>query len=90
MTALISSTVGAGGATILGKTVVSNMLKVLPIVGGAISAATAATITDALGYAYIGVMEMVFKGELDIDDLSTTKGKEVISEKFNELLKRNK
>lgn len=92
MTALISSTIGAGGATILGKTVVSNMLKVLPVVGtvvgGAISAATAATITGALGYAYIGVMEMVFKGELDIDDLSTTKGKEVISEKFNELLKR--
>lgn len=92
MTALISSTIGTGGATVLGKTVVTNILKFIPVagtvVGGAISAATAATITGALGYAYIGIMEMVFKGELDINDLSTARGKEVISEKFKEQLKK--
>ena len=58
--------------------------------GGAISAVTAATITGALGYAYIAVMEMAFKGELDLNDLSTPKGEEIIAEKFKEELKRKK
>lgn len=92
ITALISSTIGAGGATVLGKTVVSNLLKLIPgvgsVVGGAISAGTASLITGALGSAYIAFMEQVFKGELDINDLSTSKGKEIIGEKFKEQLKR--
>ena len=94
ITTIISSTIGAGGATVLGKTVASNLLKIIPgvgtVVGGAISAVTAATITGALGYAYIAVMEMAFKGELDLNDLSTPKGEEIIAEKFKEELKRKK
>lgn len=94
ITTIISSTIGAGGATVLGKTVASNLLKIIPgvgtVVGGAISAVTAATITGALGYAYIAVMEMAFKGELDLNDLSTLKGEEIIAEKFKEELKRKK
>lgn len=66
ITALLSSTIGAGGATVLGKTVVSNLLKFIPgagtVAGGAISAGTAGVITAALGEAYIGIMELVFKG----------------------------
>ena len=58
ITALLSSTIGAGGATLLGKTVVTNLLKFIPgagtIAGGAISAGTAGVITAALGEAYIG------------------------------------
>ena len=94
ITTIISSTIGAGGATVLGKTVASNLVKIIPgvgtVVGGAISAVTAATITGALGYAYIAVMEMAFKGELDLNDLSTPKGEEIIAEKFKEELKRKK
>lgn len=52
ITALLSSTIGAGGATVLGKTVVSNLLKFIPgagtVAGGAISAGTAGVITAAL------------------------------------------
>lgn len=91
ITALLSSTIGAGGATLLGKTVVSNLLKFIPgagtVAGGAISAGTAGVITAALGEAYIGVMELVFKGEMSIDDIGTKKGKEVMSTMFKEQLK---
>lgn len=86
ITALLSSTIGSGGATILGKTVASNILKLIPgagtIAGGVVSAGTAGVITAALGEAYIGVMELVFKGEMKLGDLETNKGKQVISEKF--------
>ena len=90
ITALISSTIGAGGATVLGKTIVSNLLKLIPgagtITGGAISAGTAGVITAALGEAYIGVMELVFRGEMKITDLGTTKGKKKMSELIKEQL----
>lgn len=90
ITALISSTIGAGGATVLGKTIVSNLLKLIPgagtIAGSAISASTAGVITAALGEAYIGVMELVFKGEMKITDLGTSKGKKKMSELFKEQL----
>lgn len=79
ITALLSSSIGAGGATLLGKTVVTNLIKLIPgagtFIGGAISAATAGVITDALGEAYIGIMELVSKGDMSIDDLDSKKEK---------------
>ncbi|HNZ98961.1 DUF697 domain-containing protein [Ruminococcus sp.] len=93
ITALLSSTIGSGGATVLGKTVVSNILKLIPgagsILGGAISAGTAGVITAALGEAYIGVMELVFKGDMSLDDLSTSKGREAMSKLFKKKLKES-
>lgn len=92
ITALLSSTIGAGGATVLGKTVVTNLIKLIPgvgtVVGGAISAGTAGVITAALGEAYIGIMELVFKGEMSIDDIGTKKGKETMAELFKKNLKK--
>lgn len=91
ITALLTSSIGTGGATLLGRTVVAGLLKLIPgagsIAGGAISAATAAAITAALGEAYIGIMELVFKGEMSIDDLSTKKGEKAMSNLFKEKLK---
>ena len=91
ITALLSSTIGSGGATILGKTVVANILKLLPgagsVVGGTISAATAGAITAALGEAYLGVMEMVFKGDMSLDSLGSSKGKELMSSLFRDYLR---
>lgn len=94
ITALLSSTIGAGGATLLGKTVVTNLLKLIPgagtIAGGAISAGTAGVITAALGEAYIGIMELVFKGEMSIDEIGTKKGKEAMTALFKQNLGRKK
>lgn len=91
ITALLSSTIGAGGATLLGKTVVSSLLKLIPgagtVAGGVVSAGTAGVITAALGEAYISVMELVFKGDMKLEDLSTDKGKETMSKLFKQKLK---
>ena len=78
----------------LGKTVVTNLLKFIPgagtAVGGVISAGTAGVITAALGEAYIGIMELVFKGDMSIDDLGSKKGKYAMSTMFKEQLKMKK
>lgn len=94
LTAFLSSTLGAGGATLLGKTVVTNLLKLIPgvgtVAGGAISAATAGVLTAALGEAYIGIMTLVFNGEMSIDDLSTKTGKEQMTALFKQELKKKR
>lgn len=94
LTAFISSTLGAGGATVLGKTVVTSLLKLIPgvgtIAGGAISAGTAGVITTALGEAYIGVMELIYKGEMSVNDLTTEKGKEKMTTLFKNMLKKKR
>jgi small GTP-binding protein len=54
---------GVGG-TFIGRAIVSNILKMIPgagsVVGGAISATTAATITTTLGEIYINVLYSLF------------------------------
>ena len=94
LTAFLSSTLGTGGTTLLGKTVVSNLVKLIPgvgtVTGGAISAATAGVLTAALGEAYIGIMTLVFNGEMSIDDLGTKKGKEQMTALFKQELKKKR
>lgn len=91
LTSVISATIGTMGATVLGKTVVSGLLKCIPgvgsVVGGAISGSVAAALTAALGEAYIGVMTLVVKGDLSVNDFETKEGKEVITRLFRERLK---
>ena len=94
LTAFLSSTLGSGGATLLGKTVVSNLVKLIPgvgiVAGGAISAATAGVLTAALGEAYIGIMTLVFNGEMSIDDLGTKRGKDQMAAMFKHELKKKR
>lgn len=90
----ISSTIGTSGATVLGKTVVSSILKFVPGVGSAagsaISGATAGLITTALGETYILIMVAVFKGDMNMNDLETKEGKEKVKQLFKERLKLGK
>lgn len=97
ITGFISSTVGASGATVLGKTLVANLLKLVPgagsVTGGVISSGTAGILTTALGETYILIMSAVFKGEMSAGELETNEGKRKIRELFREQLKilsRNK
>ena len=94
LTAFLSSTLGTGGATLLGKAVVANIVKFIPgigsVAGGAISAGTAGIITAALGEAYIGIMSLVFSGEMSIDDLSSKKGKDEMKKLFREELAKKR
>ncbi|WP_298973076.1 GTPase [uncultured Fusobacterium sp.] len=69
LTAIVSSTLGAGGA---------------------ISAGTATLLTTALGNAYISIMEMIFKGELKKEDLSSKEGKNLMTNLFKKQLEGSK
>jgi len=90
--ALATAAIGTGGATLLGRTIVSGLFKIIPgvgwIVGGAISASTAGIITYALGHAFIGVCKAVRLGEFDADELTSSKGLEIFISHFKDLFSR--
>lgn len=90
----ISSTIGTAGTTILGKSMVSNLFKLIPGVGtgvgGMISGSTASLLTTALGEAYIKLMEMIYKGELKKEDLYDQNGQKAISKMFKEELTKKR
>lgn len=91
---LATAVIGTGGATIVGKTFVSNIFKLVPgigtVAGGAISAGTAGLITLAMGKAFIEVCKMVKLGKLSEADLTAAKGTKVMKEKFKEQIKLNR
>lgn len=66
-TSAVMSVLGVTAVAQAGKAIVSNLLKVIPVagsvVGGAVSAATALAITEAVGFAYIEVMKKYFDDE---------------------------
>lgn len=75
MTSVLTGIMGVTALAQVGKTVVSNVLKFIPgagtLIGGAISATTAITITEAVGHAYIGVLEKFFDmetGKVELPD----------------------
>lgn len=88
---VISGTIGSAGATVLGRTVVSNLLKLIPgagtAAGAAISGATAAAITYTLGEVYIQILTKVSHGDMNMADLNTDEGRAQISKMFLESIK---
>jgi uncharacterized protein (DUF697 family) len=87
LVSIVSATLGAGGATIIGRNVVSNIFKFFPGIGTAagiaIGAATAGALTLALGETFIQIMSRVFVGEFEVKDLEGPKGRKLISKIFN-------
>ena len=79
LTSFVTSALGTGGATVLGRTVATNLLKLVPgagtVAGGVISGATAGLITTALGEAYIALMEQLWLGQLAPEDLTGEEGR---------------
>lgn len=91
---LVSSVFGVSGATVTGKTIVSNLLKMIPgagtLIGGAISGSTAALLTTALGEAYIGIMTAMYNGEIKAQDLETKEGRNKLKDLFEQEIKSRK
>lgn len=91
---LAAAAIGVGGATVVGKTIAGNLLKLIPgagsVAGGAISAATAGLITLALGKAYIQVCKAIKMGRLDQDDLTKRAGADALKAAFKEQLRNSK
>ncbi|MEB0027387.1 50S ribosome-binding GTPase [Pseudomonas sp. MH9.2] len=60
LTTLVMSAVGSGAVTVVGRVLVTGLLKMIPgvgtVVGGVIAATTAAALTKALGARYIAVL----------------------------------
>lgn len=94
LTSLATAVIGVGGATVIGKTVASNLLKLIPgvgtVAGGAISAGTAGVITLALGKAYIEVCKAIKMGKLDQSDLTKKAGLDMLKKSFKEQMKKSK
>lgn len=92
--ALAMAALGAGGATVIGKTVATNLMKLVPGVGTAagvaISAGTAGVITLALGKAFIEVCKAVKMGKLTEDEVTSSKGVNMLKAAFKDQLKKNK
>ncbi len=91
---LATTALSAGGATIVGKTVATNLLKFIPgagtVAGGAISAGTAGLVTLAMGKAFIEVCKMVKIGKLSEADILSSTGKNIMKDQFKAQLKKNK
>lgn len=88
LTTLITSAAGTTATTLLGRTLVTNLLKMIPglgsIAGGAISAATAIALTTALGEAYIATLKALFGesgGEQPTPQAVATRFKETLARK---------
>ncbi len=94
LTCFLSATIGSAGATFLGRTIVSGLLKLIPgagtVAGSAISGGTAGVLTAALGEAYIAMMEMIYKGEINQEEIDTPEGKQKIRQLFLNELKKKK
>lgn len=79
------------GATIIGKTVASNLLKLIPIagtvVGGAVSAGTAGVVTFTMGKAFIEICKLVKIGKLREEDITSYKGVDMLKSAFTLQLK---
>ena len=74
ISAMLSAISGASGVTAVGRKIVANLIKMIPgagtLVGGAISSATAATLTLALGLAYIEVLKTYMKAQINGEKVS--------------------
>lgn len=91
---LATTALSAGGATIVGKTIATNLLKLIPgagsVAGGVISAGTAGVVTLAMGKAFIEVCKMVKIGKLSESDITSKKGVSIMKDQFKDQLKKNK
>lgn len=88
---LVFTVLGVSGTTVLGKTITSSLLKLLPGIGtlggAAICGTTGAALTAALGKAYSEVCQSVFLGELDEDELLKAKGRMLLETSFKNHLR---
>ena len=88
LVSIVSAAGGITGTTFAGKTLVSNLAKLIPgigtIAGGAISASVAGIMTTTLGYAYISVMKFMLEQEAKGCSVSNDE----IAQKMKEELKK--
>ena len=89
---LVVAALGVGGATFLGRTIVTNLLKFIPgigtVAGGVIAATTAGIITYAIGYSFIEMCKDVKRGKLREEDVTSKEGIAKFKEYFKSFAKK--
>lgn len=94
LTSIVAAVGGTGGATFLGRYIVSNVLKLIPgagtIVGGLISGSTASILTTALAFSYIETLAIVTKNEKEGKSMSVFELEELMKKLYKEHLKNKK
>jgi uncharacterized protein (DUF697 family)/GTPase SAR1 family protein len=94
LASVLSGALGTGGAALVGRTVVANILKFLPgvgtAVGGTISGTTAAILTAALGLAYNQVMVAIVRKIYAGEPVSGKELSDLMKKKLVEQLKKGK
>jgi small GTP-binding protein len=93
MQTIISAIAGSGTASLIGRAIVGNILKLIPAVGtfagGLINGTVASTLTTSLAFAYIKVCEKLSSVE-DLDELSHEDIAKMVKEQFEKELKNKK
>ncbi len=94
LTAVISAILGTGSATILGRTIVANIVKFIPgvgtVAGGTIGGTTAALITAGFGFAYNQVMAAIARKVFSGVAVSENEMIELMKKAFAEQMKKGK
>ncbi|WQT28457.1 DUF697 domain-containing protein [Helicobacter pylori] len=75
-TSLITGLLGVTAVAQVGRTLVNGFLKFIPVVGSVAGGATAAVITEGIGFAYLKVLEKCFNdetGEVELPAMDTIK-----------------
>lgn len=83
---MLSSIAGSGGMSMMGRGIVTNLLKFIPgagsVVGGVISGTTAAALTLALGLAYIKSLQAYMKSRIRGQEISLGELSKVMVEEY--------
>ena len=91
---IVASIGGSGGATFLGRYIVSNLLKLIPgvgtVAGGMISGSTASILTTALAFSYIEVMSKVAEAEYQGKSYDNEQIAKMMKELYEENIKHEK
>lgn len=89
---IISSIAGGVGATLIGRSVVSNLVKMIPgigtVVGAVISGGTAWKLTLALGLAYIETLKLYLKNQLKGQEMSGQEVSKLVIEQYKQYVKK--
>lgn len=91
---ILAAVGGTSGATVLGRSIVSNIIKFLPglgsVAGGAISGTTASVITSALAFAYIESLAYIARRNKSDEEIDLTGLEKIMKENFKRFMKENK
>ncbi|WP_308441755.1 YcjF family protein [Helicobacter pylori] len=82
-TSLITGLLGVTAVAQVGRTLVNGFLKFIPVVGSVAGGATAAVITEGIGFAYLKVLEKCFNDETgEVKLLATDTIKSLFKESY--------